>query len=279
MGQALEQAIGFIGAGQMATAMAGGFVTAGLADPSRIWASDPSAMARERFAAAVAGAHVVAENAQVARAARDLLLAVKPQHVDGVLGELKAYLGPEHLLVSIAAGVRLGRLASLLPPGVRVVRVMPNMPCLVGQSASGYSLGQGVTQADADLVARMLSAIGLAFSVEEPLLDAVTGLAGSGPAYVYMVIEALSDGGVLAGLPRNISTALAAQTVRGAAEMVLQTGEHPAALKDRVASPGGTTIAGLRVLERSAVREALMAAVEAASRRSAELGSGGVKGS
>jgi pyrroline-5-carboxylate reductase len=151
---------------------------------------------------------------------------------------------------------------------------MPNTPCLVGASASGYSPGEQATADDAALVDRLLNAVGRAFRVPEALLDAVTGLSGSGPAFVYVLIEALSDGGVRVGLPRDVALALAAQTVFGAAKMVLETGLHPGALKDMVASPGGTTIAGLHALERAAVRGALMDAVEAATRRSAELGRG-----
>jgi pyrroline-5-carboxylate reductase len=148
---------------------------------------------------------------------------------------------------------------------------MPNTPCLVGQSASGYSLAPGASDEDAQLVDRLFSAVGRAFPVPEQLLDAVTGLSGSGPAFVYLVIEALSDGGVRMGLPRETALAMAAQTVRGAAEMVLASGEHPAVLKDRVTSPGGTTIAGLHALEAGSLRGTLINAVEAATRRAQEL--------
>src|SRR5262249_39840467 len=156
----------------------------------------------------------------------------------------------------------------------RLVRVMPNTPCLVGMSASAYCLGPGATSADAELVNKLLSAVGLAVALGEEQLDAVTGLSGSGPAFVYLMIEALADGGVRMGLPRDIALRLAAQTLKGAAEMVLATGDHPGVLKDRVASPGGTTIAGLHVLEQQGVRGALISAVEAAARRATELASG-----
>jgi pyrroline-5-carboxylate reductase len=149
---------------------------------------------------------------------------------------------------------------------------MPNTPCLVGASASGYTPGERATPEDVALVDRLLNAVGRAFRVPESLLDAVTGLSGSGPAFVYLMIEALSDGGVRVGLPRDVATALAAQTVLGSAKMVLETGSHPGVLKDAVASPGGTTIAGLHALERGGVRGALMDAVEAATRRATELG-------
>lgn len=265
-----QQRIGFIGAGQMATALAQGMVRAGLAAPAQLIASDPSSDARAKFAAATGG-RTTTENRQVLRESQVVLLAVKPQQMAAVLAEMRGEVGSQ-LVVSIAAGVRLAALAEGLGNSVRLVRVMPNTPCLVGAGACGYCLGPHATDEDGRLVAEMLAAVGIAFSVEEKLLDAVTGLSGSGPAFLYLIIEALSDGGVRMGLPRNIATALAAQTVRGAAEMVLRTGEHPGLLKDRVASPGGTTIAGLQALETAAVRGAMMAAVEAATVRSRELG-------
>jgi pyrroline-5-carboxylate reductase len=194
-----------------------------------------------------------------------------------VLAELRSVVTSKHLIVSIAAGLRLSKIAEGLADAgrkeaLRLVRVMPNTPCLVGQSASGFCAGPHATAQDLQLVEQLLGAVGKAFQVEEKMLDAVTGLSGSGPAFVYVMIEALSDGGVRMGLPRNVASALAAQTVLGAAAMVLSTGEHPAVLKDRVASPGGTTIAGLQALESGGVRGALIAAVEAATKRSQELG-------
>jgi pyrroline-5-carboxylate reductase len=262
--------IGFIGAGQMARALAGGFVSAGLVKPENILAADPVAAAGQAFQAAVPGARLVADNASVVSGADIIFLATKPQQIEGAIGELAASVAGR-LVVSIAAGVRLAKLATALP-GARLVRVMPNTPCLVGQSASGYCLGPGATDADGQRVKQLLSAVGLAFEVDETLLDAVTGLSGSGPAFAYVMIEALADGGVRMGLKREVALALAAQTLKGAAQMVLETGEHPAVLKDRVASPGGTTIAGLEALEAGGLRGTLMAAVEAATRRSIELG-------
>jgi pyrroline-5-carboxylate reductase len=269
----LQQRIGLIGAGQMATALAKGFVKAGLTTADRLLASDVDEHARQRFAQAVA-AHTTADNALVAAQSDVIILAVKPQQMPQVAAGLRASLPAARLVVSIAAGVRLASLAEWLGPAVRLVRVMPNTPCLVGQGACAYSLGEHATAEDGALVGRLLGALGSAWQVEEKLLDAVTGLSGSGPAFVYVIIEALSDAGVKMGLPRTIATQMAAQTVRGSAEMVLSTGEHPAALKDRVASPGGTTIAGLHALEAAGLRAALMAAVEAATRRSMELGAG-----
>jgi pyrroline-5-carboxylate reductase len=188
-----------------------------------------------------------------------------------VFSELAGKCGTEKLIISIAAGVPLAKLTVGLKTE-RVARVMPNTPALVGKGASAYALASGASTADGQLVGQLLGAVGLAFLVDEKHLDAVTGLSGSGPAYVYVMIEALADGGVKMGLTRDVALALAAQTVRGSAEMVLTTGEHPAALKDKVASPGGTTIAGLAALEDRGLRSALIAAVEAATKRSIELG-------
>jgi len=255
----------------MATALARGLVAAKLATAERIVAADPYPAAREQFAQ-VTGGRLVDSNQAVAAGADVLFLAVKPQQMAEALAELRDHVTSEHLVISIAAGIPLATLASGLGSGPRLVRVMPNTPCLVGEGASGYCLGPGATAADGELVGQLFSAVGRAFAVSETLLDAVTGLSGSGPAFVYLMIEALSDGGVRVGLPRDVALALAAQTVRGAAEMVLSTGEHPAVLKDAVTSPGGTTIAGLAALESGGARSALIAAVEAATKRSAELG-------
>ena len=265
--------LGFLGAGKMATALARGWIAAGLASPSSVLASDPVPAARETFAEAT-GARAAADNRDVVRDSDVLILSVKPQSMAGLLAEARPLVTERHLVVSIAAGIGLRQLAEGLGPGRRLVRVMPNTPCLVGASASGYAPGEAATADDVALVDRLLNAVGRAFKVPEGLLDAVTGLSGSGPAFVYVMIEALSDGGVRVGLPRDVATALAAQTVLGSAKMVLETGLHPGVLKDQVTSPGGTTIAGLHALERGGLRAALIDAVEAAARRAAELGRG-----
>lgn len=267
----VERHIGFIGAGQMATALSQGLLRAGLTTPEKLIASDPVHEARDRFAQ-ITGAKTTDDNLEVLTGAEVVFLSVKPHRLADVMRTLRDKIPQQTLVVSIAAGIRLKTLADGLGDRVRLVRVMPNTPCLVGQGASGYCLGEHATPDDGKLVGRLLSAAGVAVEVEERLLDAVTGLSGSGPAFVYMMIEALSDGGVRMGLPRPIATKLAAQTLRGAAEMVLTTGEHPGVLKDRVTSPGGTTIAGIQALENAGLRAALMSAVEAAARRSAELG-------
>jgi len=262
---------GFLGTGQMATALARGWITAGLARTDRTLGSDPIPAAREKFQT-VSGAKAIGDNREVVSSSDVLVLAVKPQSMAQLLAEISAAVTPRHLIVSIAAGITLEQLAGGLGAGKRIVRVMPNTPCLLGASASGFCPNDAANPQDIELVQKLLDAVGKAFRLPEHLLDAVTGLSGSGPAFVYVMIEALSDGGVRMGLPRDVATALAAQTVLGAARMVLETGMHTGALKDMVASPGGTTIAGLHALERGGVRGALIDAVEAATRRATELG-------
>lgn len=269
-----DNTIGFIGAGQMARALARGFLARQLVEPGHVTAFDPDPQARSHFTAEIPTARWAANNQAVAQQADVVILAVKPQSFPQVARELEGAQSHGRLFISILAGVPLSALCRGLHTE-RVVRVMPNTPCLVGQGATGYALGAGASQEDGAWVGKLFSALGVAFPLPEKLLDAVTGLSGSGPAYVYVLIEALSDGGVRMGLPRGVATTLAAQTVLGAAQLMLTSGEHPGVLKDRVASPGGTTIAGLQVLERRGVRSALMDAVEAATVRSQELGSQG----
>lgn len=263
--------IGFLGTGQMATALARGWLAAGLARAERILGSDPLPAAREKFQSVI-GVRTVADNREVATASDVIVLAVKPQSMSKLLAEVRSAVTERQLIISIAAGITLKQIADSLGPNRRIIRVMPNTPCLLGASASAFAPGEMATADDAALVQHLLNAVGKACQLPESLLDAVTGLSGSGPAFVYVIIEALSDGGVRMGLPREVATMLAAQTVLGAARMVLETGTHPGALKDAVASPGGTTIAGLHALERGGVRGTLMDAVEAATRRATELG-------
>jgi pyrroline-5-carboxylate reductase len=262
--------VGFIGAGQMATALARGWLSAGLLAAEHVRASDPVASARQRFGEQT-GVAAVEANASVVGGSDVLILAIKPQTMKGVLDELRSLLERRHLVVSIAAGITLRQLRAGLGD-CRLVRVMPNTPCLVGASASGYAPAETATPEDVALVDRLFNAVGRALRVSEALLDAVTGLSGSGPAFVAVMIEALADGGVRMGLPRDVALTLAAQTVLGTARMILEADLHPAKLKDMVASPGGTTIAGLHALERGGLRAALMDAVEAATRRATELG-------
>ena len=180
----------------------------------------------------------------------------------------------DHVVVSVAAGVPISRIQGALHSATPVVRVMPNTPCLVRAGASAIAISPAVSVEERALAVKLFEAVGTVVVVEERLMDAVTGLSGSGPAYVFQIIEALADGGVKVGLPRDTALTLAAQTVLGAAKQVLETGEHPARLKDKVASPGGTTIAGLHALEAGGVRAAVIAAIEAATKRSEELGRG-----
>jgi pyrroline-5-carboxylate reductase len=210
--------------------------------------------------------------AQVAAEADLILLAVKPQDLHALCQTLAALSG-SRLYMSIAAGVSLADLEQWLGGNQRVIRAMPNTPALVGAGAAAFARGRLATDADAALARQILSGVGSVDEVQEKLLDAVTGLSGSGPAYVYTFIEALADGGVLKGLPRTTALQLAAQTVLGAAKMVLETGKHPAVLRDEVTSPGGTTIAGIEQLELHGLRAALLQAVRAATERSEELGS------
>jgi pyrroline-5-carboxylate reductase len=263
--------IGFLGAGKMATALAKGLVRAGVVTPQELLASDPVETARQAFTQET-GAGTTARNVEVLQFAQAVVLAVKPDQVGGVIGEARAQFTPEHLVISIVAGVRIVALEEALGAGARVVRVMPNTPALVGAGASAFAPGHNARPEDSQLAHRLLSPVGVVYQVKEALLDAVTGLSGSGPAYAFLMIEALSDGGVAEGLPRDMATRLAAQTLLGAARMVLETGLHPGALKDMVTSPGGTTIEGLHALERARVRAALINAVRAAADKARRLG-------
>jgi pyrroline-5-carboxylate reductase len=268
---AAKLTIGFLGAGKMATALGKGFVRAGLVKGRQVIASDISAAALSAFASEV-GALSAESNAEVARKAEVIILAVKPSQVGEVLAEVRDQFTSKHLLISIAAGVTLAKLEGALGEGARVIRVMPNTPALIGASATGYALGEGASPQDGALAQKLFSSVGIAFQVKEALLDAVTGLSGSGPAYAYLCIEALSDGGVAAGLPRDMATRLAAQTLLGSARMVLETGLHPGALKDMVTSPGGTTIEGVHELEKGQLRATLMSAVRAAADKARKMG-------
>lgn len=264
--------LGVIGCGKMGTALVEGAIRAGVVRAEEVTGCDPVAAAREGFLQATGGT-VVADAAGVAAVSEVILLCTKPQDVAAALGEMGRAVGAEErLVISIAAGVTLASLEAAAPGHFRVVRAMPNTPALVGKGAAGFCLGSRAGSADGEIARGLLGAVGLAVEVPEKLMDAVTGLSGSGPAYGYLMIEALADGGVRMGLPRAEALQLAAQTMMGAAAMVLETGMHPAALKDMVTSPGGTTIAGLAEMERLGVRAALIEAVSAATRRAQELG-------
>lgn len=263
--------LAFIGAGQMARALAAGIARSGILPAEKMAVFDPSAEALAQFLGEVPGCHAGSSNAELVDGAGAVFLAVKPQHFEEVAGQIQPSRA-KPLFLSILAGVPISRLVRGVGAG-RVIRVMPNTPCLVGAGACAFARGPDVSDEDAARANQWLGAVGWVAEVDEKLMDAVTGLSGSGPAYVFAVMEALSDGGVREGLPRPLANRLAAQTVLGAARLVLETGEHPAVLKERVTSPGGTTIEGLAVLERAALRSALVDAVSAAARRSRQLAS------
>lgn len=266
----LPTRLAFLGSGNMAEAIMKGVLAAGLFKAGDLLASDTSE-ARLKSIHQKYGIRTTRNNREAVREGDLIVLGVKPLGVDGVLAEIKSEL-KEKVLVSVAAGVPLARLAAGLEREAKIIRAMPNAPALVRAGATVLAPGKGVEQETLGLVLQIFDSIGKSWILEERYLDAVTGLSGSGPAFVFVMIEALADGGVKSGLSREVSLALAVQTVLGAAQMAFQTGDHPARLKDFVASPGGTTIAGLHKLEEGKVRSAFISAVEAATRRSEELG-------
>jgi len=266
----MAKKIGFIGAGNMAEALIKGVINTGLYAADEIIASEVYEP-RRKYISDTLGIEVYEDNLIVAKSTKFIVLSVKPQQIEEVLTSMKSSLTKDHLMMSIAAGITISTLESYVPT-CRVVRVMPNQPCMVLASASAFSRGTNATSADCATVESVLKAVGISFEVKEYLLDAVTGLSGSGPAYAYMIIEALSDGGVLMGLPRDVSTKLAAQTLLGAAKTILETGEHPGKMKDIVCSPGGTSIEAVKVLEDCGLRSAMINAVEASAMKSKELG-------
>jgi pyrroline-5-carboxylate reductase len=267
----LGKKIAFLGSGNMAEALVKGLLAAGTASADEIVCAEPRAERREELRRRH-GVAVTASNVEAVRQAHILVLSVKPQVMDALLEEIAPAVDPSKLVVSIAAGVPIAAMARRLGPGARIVRTMPNTPALVGEGATALSRGPHATDADLGQAVALFEAVGTAVVVDEHLLDAVTGLSGSGPAFVFLAIEALADGGVKAGLPRHVALVLAAQTIVGAGRLVLETGDHPGKLKDQVTSPGGTTIAGVHALEAAGFRAALISAVEAAARRSRELG-------
>ncbi|HEV2172661.1 MAG TPA: pyrroline-5-carboxylate reductase [Nitrospira sp.] len=265
--------IGFIGAGNMAEALIAGLLHANRLSPSQLMASDIDG-------ARLTGLHrtykieMAGSNRDVAERADILVLAVEPQVLDDVLAAIAAVVRVRDgtLIVSVAAGYPIARIARHLSGATRIVRSMPNTPSLIREGVTALAYDERLPDNDAVAARTLFESIGKVVRVDERALNAVTGLSGSGPAYVYMMIEALADGGVKMGLARETAQLLAAQTVAGAARMVLESDEHPGKLKDRVASPGGTTIAGLHELERGRLRATLISAVEAATLRSSELG-------
>jgi pyrroline-5-carboxylate reductase len=268
-----QKKVGFIGGGNMAAALLRGLLHGGaFLEPHHVIVSDTSRARLDLLASEHKGIQTTTSNAEVCAFADVVVLAVKPQIVDKVLTQIAPSFREPSLLVSVAAGVSTGAIESKLPRGSRVVRSMPNTAATVLAGATAICRGAFATDEDVQIAEQFFGLVGRAVVLDETLIDAVTGLSGSGPAYVMLIIEALADGGVKVGLSRDTALMLAAQTVFGSAKLLLETGEHPGRLKDMVTSPGGTAIAGLHTLEAGGLRTTLINAVEAASRRAQELG-------
>jgi pyrroline-5-carboxylate reductase len=263
--------IGFLGAGNMAGALILGLIQSEAVRPKSIVASD---VKKERLAqlSKEYGIRVTLDNHALVRESSVVVLSVKPQVVDKVLTVIGPDVRKDQLVISIAAGVPIAALEARLPAGTRVVRTMPNVAALALAGATAISAGTHATEKDLRAASALFEAVGRVVTLDESLLDAVTGLSGSGPAYIMLMIDALADGGVKVGLHRDTALLLAAQTVYGAAKLLLDTGDHPGRLKDMVTSPGGTAIAGLHTLESGGLRRTLIDAVEVATLRAAELG-------
>jgi pyrroline-5-carboxylate reductase len=264
--------IGLIGGGQMGEALVRGMIKSGLVESGAVMVAEPDTTRCEYLQKTYA-VKITDAAADLCDFASVLILAVKPQILPPVLEQYKIFMGKQHLLISIAAGVPIAAMEKVVGHGQRIVRVMPNTPALVLAGASALSPNATATDEDLQCALDIFSAIGTCVHLPENLLDAVTGLSGSGPGYVFTFIEAMIDGGVLAGIPRPVAQQLVLQTVYGSAKLALETGEPPAVLKGMVTSPGGTTITGLHVLEKDGLRGTVMAAVEQATRKSKELGS------
>jgi pyrroline-5-carboxylate reductase len=262
--------IAFLGAGQMAEAVLRGLVRAGT-PPGHLYASDirPD---RLDYLAGELGIHTCPDNREVLRQAEVAVIAVKPQDAPVLLTDMQAAARPSHLIISVAAGVKIASIEAGLPDGVPVMRVMPNTPAFVSEGMAVLARGRHATESHEAVARRIFETVGRVLVLPESKMDAVTALSGSGPGFIALVIEALADGGVAAGLPRDTAIQLAAQTVLGTARLLLERELHPGVLKDMVASPAGTTIAGLAVLESAGVRGALIQAILAATRRGEELG-------
>ncbi len=262
--------IGFIGGGNMAEALIKGLL-AGSYPADKLMVSEPLEHRRKHLEE-VFGVPVMADNLQLVASCEIVVLAIKPQIVEEVLVEIASIWSDNKLMVSILAGVTCASIERKFPGSPRVVRVMPNTPALVGEAASTICRGTRATNEDLQIVRELFESVGMVQMIDERQMDAATGLSGSGPAYIYTVIEALADGGVREGLRREVAHALAVQTVVGAALMVRETKEHPAILRDQVCSPGGTAITGVSTLEKNGLRTTLMEAVSASAARSRELG-------
>jgi pyrroline-5-carboxylate reductase len=268
-----SQTIGFIGAGNMAEALIRGLVNGKHIAADRVAASGPRKERLDQLKAQY-GITTSSDNKVVARN-QIVVLSVKPQIMDKLLREVGEHIRPGTLVISIAAGVDTETIEAAVAEGVRVVRAMPNTPALVGAGATAVSAGRHASEEDLAHAKALFDAVGITVVLDESHLDAVTGLSGSGPAYIFLILEALADAGVKVGLSRRNAQQLAAQTVMGSAKLLLETDEHPGRLKDMVTSPGGTAIAGLHTLEEGGLRTTLINAVETATKRARELGRGG----
>ncbi len=268
---ALDKTVAFLGAGNMAGALIRGLLAAKVLRPDQVLCTDVRKPRLEELKQKF-GVRVIATNEEATRLADVVVLATKPQVFDRLLPEVRAGLRADTLVVSIAAGIPMSAIESHLPHRTRVVRTMPNTPALVDAGATAIAPGAHATEDDVALVRALFDSVGVTVVLDENLLDAVTGLSGSGPAYIFLIIEALADAGVKVGLHRESALLLAAQTVLGSAKLLLETGEHPGKLKDMVTSPGGTAIAGLHTLEAGGLRTTLINAVETATARARQLG-------
>lgn len=262
--------VGLLGGGVMGEAILAAVLRSGV-DVDDVSVSEPFAVRANELAERY-GVRAADGNAKVVGSSDVVVVALKPNDVAGVLAEIAPTLRPGTLVVTVAAGLPTAFYEARLPEGTPVVRVMPNTPAVIGQGASAISAGAAAGDEHLDRVERLLAATGLVIRVPEKHLDAVTAISGSGPAYVFYLVDALAEAGVLLGLPRAQALQLATATFRGASTMLEQTGEHPAVLRERVSSPGGTTVTGLRELDRHAVRAAVLAAADAACARARELG-------
>ena len=263
--------VGMVGGGQMGEALIRGMIESGVTAAKNITVAEPMNLRRE-YLEKTYQVDTVETPAEVTAKSRILILAVKPQIMEPVLRQYSVHLTNDHLLISIAAGIPLTYMEKLAGENMRIIRVMPNTPALVLAGASAMSGNQNIRQEDMESAQQIFSAVGTCIEVPENLLDAVTGLSGSGPGYVFTFLEAMIDGGVLAGLPRPVAEQLALQTLYGSAKLALETKEPAAVLKGKVTSPGGTTITGIQALEEGGLRGTVMTAVEAATERSRSLG-------
>lgn len=265
-----QKKVGFIGGGAIAEALIRGLLNSKLVSPAQITVSDISTQRLDYLHRNFAV--ITTNNIQTVSEQSDILfLTVKPQIIDGIITSVSSSVTSKTVVVSVAAGITLDYLQEKMP-GIPVIRVMPNTPVAVGEGMSAMALGSHTTQEISEPISKILSSVGRVVTIREEAMDAVTGLSGSGPAYAFLLIDALSDAGVRVGFSRKTATLLAAQTLLGAAKMVLETGKHPAELRDMVTSPGGTSITGIHVLEQHGVRGALIDAVAAAYNRSCEMG-------